>query len=637
MSNRTITLTTNQAADVCAEISEKIKKYEERMAPRLALWLEIAELYCGKTGTLKENQKLSSNSTELYKAIRAKSNMKYRMLLGQKPPFELECMDILGYNDNGKNPEAAYKILKAEHYISNQMELARFPKGLRRALDQCELYGSVAIHNPFEPLRASFLGQKRFITAYRPMSMINCAFALDAYDIEESGWVAISDIQSKKELEKLKRHDPDGKMYNHAAIAEAQAQSDYAPKVNTWVTQRMAWSGYINSNFSGGMERVYYYGPLDSMDDGEEYCIEIVNRDFIIRCETYDGLKPVRVATIDTLDVEPLGNGMGDKFRGELKKIDDAESSLLNMVTLAGANMFAKQKSLTDEDMEWSVRNFGILSLENPDLKSIGPDARNLQAVANFLQDRIQKFRQASGATDTLQAIVSGEQATATSTSLAMNEAVRNESVGAELLAPTLIGDYCKMILQNAQKYNTQPFVLHINGAPITVMPDDLKIDVNVRVKTSTDQDFRPTKIARLMEAVQILMQAGPNAIPGHKTSAGPAIMEILKTLDVPNFQQSVTPLTEQDLMQMNVISQMQNPQAGQPGQAQGDSAQQQRANGERPGRKEQRVVNQNMAQGTMQTPAGQVLTAPGDESARTDAIRRASVDGDIAVLRGKQ
>jgi len=620
MSNRKINPSQVNSSKIKAEILGKIGVYENRMSTRLSRWVEAAELYCGKTSTTGGNSKASSNSPELFKAIRALRNMLLRMLLGAKPSFELECMDIIGYNNPGQ-------VLKVEHYVTNQLDLSRYEKGMARAIDQVLLYGSVACHEQFEPQRSSFLGRKQYVTSFRPISLINCAFSLDAYDIEESNWVALSDIQGKYILEKLLAHDPDGEIYDLGEIHKALSQSSYSPKVNAWVTQRMAWQGYVGQDFTGGIERTTYYGPLDCLNDHEEYSVEIVNREFIIRMESYDGIRPVRVAVINSLDVEPLGNGLYDLFGPLLAKIDTAEHALLNMITLAGASMFSKQKSLTDEDSEFVIRQFGIMSLENPLLNSIGPDARNIQAVAGYTEANTQRFRQASGATDTLQALVSSDQATATSVSLAMNEAVRAISVQAQILAPVLHRDHIKVVIQNAQKYIRQAQVIHINGAPITVVPSDLMIDVDVRVKTPTDQDFRPAKLQRLREGIQLTSMFPPGSIPGKKMNPGPMVEEYCKMLDVPRFTEVVQDLTEADMINMSVLSQMQNPTTAQSTEG-GAETGEERVNNGKPGKREQRELNRNMSDDTMTTPVGKVAAVPGDQQETTRAIRASSVGG---------
>ena len=571
--------------------------------------------------------------------------MQFRMLTGQAPFFELRPLDILGHAD-------PTKIIKSEHYVQNQLDLSFYKRGLYKGLNLLNLYGSVAIHEQYEPLRSSFLGKKRFITSFRPVSMINCSFALDGYDANEAGWICINDIQARSVLEKIKRFDPLGQIYNIASIDAILNQPQYTPKTNMWVQQRMAWSGYVSGNFLGGIERSTYYGPLDCIGDGEEYAIEMINRSAIIRADSYEGIRPVRIATIDNVDIEPLGNGLGDHFRPLLGKIDDAECSLLNMVTLAGANMFSKQKSVEDEDMEFVVRNLGILNLDNPKLNSISPDAQNLGAVSNFLQSKVTQFRQASGATDTLQAIVAGDSATATEVSLSMNEAVRNISVSSEILAPILVGEHIKVVLQNGQKYQTQPFTLTIANTPIVCTPMDLLIDTDVIVKTATDQDFRPARARNLLQAAQLMTQTPPNMITGVKLDPTDCIVEVLKLLDVPNWQKSVSTLTNQDLMRAHMIAAMTNPQAqpGQPGQPQpqnpntpGQTNAANRLESGKPGKRENRIVNRNMALGvtqqpgnTMQTPVGQVLQAPGDQATSLDAIRRAAVGGDERIINAK-
>lgn len=606
-----------KAGQIVSEITEKSDNYEKRMSTRLARWTEIAEYFNGKTYTVRDNAKVSHNSAELYKACRAIANMKYRMLTGQKPFFELTAMDIIGHSDPGK-------LLKMEHYASNQLELSRFDKGLYHALFQQELYGTIAVHETYEPLRNSYLGQKRYITTYRPISLINCAFAIDSYDVEEAGWVCINDIQSKAILKKLLNHDPDGKMYNLKNIKTCLDEPDYEPRVNEWVNQRMAWQGYTNGNFEGGIERSTYYGPLDCLDDGNEYCVEIVNRKHIIRMEIYEGIRPVRIATINNIDIEPLGNGQGDIFRPLLGQLDDVRSYLLNTVAFAGANMFAKQKSYGEEDMEFSIRNFGLVNLENPNLTPLGPNPSVVAQLAAY-EDRLTKqYRNGSGASDVLQAVVNNESATATEVSLAMNEAVRNISVAAEQAARPLVADHIKVIFQNAQKYNTEPFTINIKGVPLVIEPTDLQIDVDVRVKTVTDQDFRPARIRNLMNTLQIMNSMAPNAMNGYKINPTPALVELLKLMDVPDWANSVQPINEADLIRAQVMAQIQ-PQSGMiPVGTKAEAT----ADAGMPSKYEQRSINrgeQNTSD-TVSTPAGDVLSAPGDQAQTNQAIRSSSV-----------
>jgi hypothetical protein len=635
------TLNTVQRKHVLDEVFGKIKAYEDKMSYRLARWTEIAELHQGKTYTTQNDIKISPNSAELYKAVRAMTRMQYRMLTGQRPFFSLDAADVIGHAD-------PYKLLKSEHYISDQLECSHYNRGLEKALTHLNLYGTTCVHSTYEPMKVNFFGRSKYVTTFRPVSLINCAFAIDGYDLESCGWVALSDIQAPIYIHKIKRADPKGEVYDMAELEKALNDNEYHPEVNMWVRQRMAWSGYIEQDFRDGREHTTYYGPLDCLYDGIEYCVEIINRKYIIRCEVYPGIRPVRIATINTLDIEPLGNGLGDQFRPLLQQLDDARSKLLNLITVAGANMWAKQKSLTDEDMQFAIRNNGILELESPEtLQPIGPHPSTIQTIDGFIHEQVQDFRQASGATDTLQALVNGQSATATEVSLAMNEAVRNLSVGSELAAEVLVKEHIQLVLQNGQRYQTQPFTLTINKTPIQCMPSDLLIDTNVHVKTATDQDFRPGKITNLMNTLQLLNMIPPNALKGYQINTMPVILELLKQQDVPDFKHVISPITEEDLVRSNVIQQMtsgQNPQQP-PQDGQGGlpvspanlpvppSSGQVRMNNMAPGRREGRAMNRMASQlpmgaittDTLRTPVGQVLQAPGDNNLSTQTIRSSS------------
>lgn len=618
------------------EILEKRDNYESRMSNRLARWTEIAELYLGKTYTGKDNFAVSPNSPELYKAIRAISNMQYRMLTSQRPFFSLDAADILGHSD-------PTKLLKAEHYVQMVLDKSRYNPNLLRALTQLNLYGTVAVHALYEPMRQTYLGKPLSITTFHPVSLVNCAFSLDATELETASWVCLTDVESKRYLHKVLKQPGAGSLYDLSAVRAAiDDQMQQEPKINTWTQQRLAIAGYIGINYTGGMEKMTYYGPIDAFNDGLDYCFEIINRKFAIRVEEYSGLRPVHMATINAFDVEPLGNGLGDLFRPLLGKLDGSEAALLNMIKLAGACMFAKQKEIGEEDMQFALQNFGVMELENPTLNPVVPSPAALADVNGYIAKTTQQFRQASGATDTLQAVVQGDSATATEVTLSMNEAVRNLSVSSEIQAETLVKDHIAVILQNAQKYQTVPFTLTINRTPIQIVPADLMIATEVRIKTMTDQDFRPAKVNKLLQVLSLMAQTPPNALTGVKLDITPTLLEILKQLDVPNFDRSVQQISDDDLIKARVISEMMTPATAQAGgvpNTEPPSAG--RIADVKPGRREQRVVgaanDAALSGSTITTPTGQVLSAPGDQQMSLAAERASNATVPQQNLPGRQ
>jgi hypothetical protein len=622
--NKIVRPSQKNALKIVEEIRNKKSSYEGRMSNRLGRWTEISEYFHGKTYTEQKNAKISPNSAEMYKSIRAIVNMKYRMLTGSKPMFMLSPNDLIGDN----SPE---RLIIAEHYVNQQLELGNFNNGLYLALYLQELYGTAVVHSQYEPKEDSFLGQKQYFTSYRPVSLINCAFALDSYDATQTGWVAITDIQGRNStLNHLLNVDTDGKVYDTGAIKEILNGAEYDPQINQWVRLRMAWSGFLDGNFHGGMERTFYYGLLDALDDGQKYLVEMVNNEHIIRMEAYDGIRPVRVSTINNIDITPLGDGQGDMFRPALKQLDDVRNALLNTCTFAGANMFAKKKSYSEEDSEMAITNFGLVNMDNPNIVPLGPNPNTINALAAY-EDRLTKnFRNAVGAQDVLQAVVNSDATTATEVSLAMNEAVRNISVSAEMVAPFLVKDHIRLVLQNAQKYVQKPFTMVVNGKPIVIRPSDLLIDTNVTIKTMTDQDFRPARVRNLMTTLQLINTIPPQAMQGVKINIVPTLVELLRLLDIPNYQESVQVLTANDLMRQQLMAQLQAQQATGP-QSVGNNSEN-RLDREGLGRMEQRNLNKgvvtdaNAQSDTIQTPAGQVLSAPGDQAETLNATRSASV-----------
>ena len=171
-----------------------------------------------------------------------------------------------------------------------------------------------------------------------------------------------------------------------------------------------------------------------------------------------------------------------------------------------------------------------------------------------------------------------------------------------------------------------------VAGKAMVITPNDMLIDTNVSVKTMTDQDFRPARVRNLMTTLQLINTIPPQAMQGVKINIVPTLVELLRLLDIPNYEQSVQVLTPNDLLRQQMMAQMQAAQMAGP-QSVGNNAEN-RLDQEKPGRMEQRGLNKgvvtdtNAQTDTISTPAGQVLSAPGDQAETLAATRSASVNG---------
>jgi hypothetical protein len=121
----------------------------------------------------------------------------------------------------------------------------------------------------------------------------------------------------------------------------------------------------------------------------------------------------------------------------------------------------------------------------------------------------------------------------------------------------------------------------------------------------------------------------------GKKFNPGPILTEYFKDLEIPDYEKVIEDITEQDMLRSNMMAQMSNPQPQQGEQEEAEEPEE-TGKGEKKvanggiGRRENRMLNRNMSMpmtGTLQTPAGQVLSAPGDQQASTNAIRSSTTE----------
>ena len=81
-----------------------------------------------------------------------------------------------------------------------------------------------------------------------------------------------------------------------------------------------------------------------------------------------------------------------------------------------------------------------------------------------------------------------------------------------------------------------------------------MKIEIKNRWTSEVDQNFRPGKVAKLMEALNLMVNTPPQALNGVKLDITPIILEVLKLIDVPDWDKTVQPITDQDLIRANMM-----------------------------------------------------------------------------------
>lgn len=587
----------SKVREIIDEIVSKQTEYETVNAYRMANWNKIAEAFLCKNNVAGDGKNWSNPAIgEMFRSVRALTNMTYRMLTSQRPFFALIPNDISGL----KRPQ---DLIYQSNYIQSNLEYANYRQNLKKAIQQTYLYGTCFVESQYVTKTVNFLGRKASYTNFIPRSLLNSAFSRSTYDIEESPWYSFADVVNKAGVISTILNNKDKEDGYIQESVNAIQEDNNRPVVNEWVNQRLVAAGYDKAleDSNSVCELITYYGTLDTKNDGKTYCIQIVNRNTIIRMYEHKGIVPVRVGKLVDFELDAMGYGIGDMFVNLHDSITDMRQFAMNLAAFAGANMYVKRKDTAIEDGSYQIEQNKVIATESPsEFTPLTSNPLALKMVSEMEERLRSEFRSNSGATDTLQAVPT-EDATATEVSLMMNEAVRNTSVVAEMISVPFVQKYIQNILENGQKYVRTPTVVNVNGVPVVVNPSSLLVDVNVAVKTMTDQDFRPRRLRNLQESLKLI-----TLLPSDKyvVDPTPILNEIMRLQEVPGFSTIIRPKTDEELV---------NEQAMQ------IAAQQVATQLTAPMAESQGPVE------TLSTPGGEVLQPTGTEQESLAAVRSAS------------
>ncbi len=140
--------------------------------------------------------------------------------------------------------------------------------------------------------------------------------------------------------------------------------------------------------------------------------------------------------------------------------------------------------------------------------------------------------------------------ATATESSLAQNEAIRNISVSAEQAAEQLVRKHLEAIHANNTQFLKQSIDVNTAGLARRFYPADLRLDVDFELKTTTDKDFKPQRLTELQSLLQVLVST-KSAFPEQaEISIKPIVKAIAHMLDVPPDEVLSSPASPGDIPQ---------------------------------------------------------------------------------------
>ena len=511
---------------IIQEISERATDYEQNMSGFLAECGEYGDLFRVRPPKRTDNTFSNPRQTEFYRAASAIATLSYRMMTAADPYFSIKAV--------GGNPD--YDALDTVmHVISTQLRYAKYRQNLLRACHYAPVYGTVICQEDYRVIGVSPFGRQLPVTVMTPRVLDQVMFDRGTINIDQADWLSTADITSSVELMRLAQEAKDIKApWNPKALEAASKDKEEKNTINWQVLERIRRSGFTQDEaMSKKKELLMFYGKLDCMNDGIEYIAALVNRKYLVRFHANNlqsGRRPFRVAKwVDFHGA--LGDGLGSLLSAQHRAMDSNRQKAQDLFSFGAYNMWKRRKNtIANEDLDIGPLN--VVDVDNmDDLMPLTPNLGAADGISRLDEVLKQEFRAASGASDSLQGIVS--DATATSNSLAQNEAIRSISVHSEQLAEPLVREHIEDVHWNNVQNIRAPLNINRAGISQTVYPSQLRMDLEIEAKTTTDKDFSPKRLEKLINLIQILTSTKSQHPDQLSISILPLVKEVSHLLEV--------------------------------------------------------------------------------------------------------
>lgn len=520
----------SKATKIVQEINDKAKDYESAQSSHLSNVGEWGDLFRVKKPPRRDNTFSNPRLTEFMRATNTLATMSFRMLTAQDPYFDLVPFSPVQGTD---------KLLKIQATLDVQLEATNYKANLLTALMGCVAFGTTIVQEDYEVIGINNLGRRVPATTFKPRSLLQVAFDRSCTDIDEADWVTTSDLISDAGLMRLASQvDEISQPWNKQVLEYAAKEKVDGKDLNQFVANRLMKMGYGYSGPTMRKELLMYYGKLDCVNDGIEYVCALVNRKHLVRFHpnrNQHGKRNFRVAywMRDPLNLDPNGLGLGPLLGSFHGSMDANRQKVQDGVTMGTYNMWERNRNAGIDDNDLKPRPLHIIDVdEMGQFRPLPYDFRGAEAGLKLEEILRQEFMAASGATPTLQAILT--EGTATESTLAQNEALRNISVKSEIIANPLVRDHLRVMHSNNVEFLDAPVNVNIKGRAEMAYPADIEADVDFRLKLTVDKDYKPKRLEHLIQLAQILTSTKSQHPDLATITIGPLIKEIARGLGVP-------------------------------------------------------------------------------------------------------
>lgn len=517
-----------KAKQIIDEVRQKADDYDGKAGSFLASVAEWADDFRVKPGKRKARTFSNPKQTEFYRAASANAILEYRMMTSADPYFEARPISL------GTSPQ---EVRTLEQVWLTQHHWSGYRANLLRACHFKPVFGTVLCQEDYRIIGASPFGRRIPVTVMIPRVMDQVFFDRGAtsFETNDCDFVGTGDVTSPAALKRLAAEAKETDApWNAKALESAANDKENTNTISQRVLERLRRAGYTDDEaFSKKKELLMYYGKLDCMNDGIEYVVALINRKHLVRFHANNfqhGRRGFRIAKhVDFTGA--LGDGIGSLFGHTHRGMDANRQKAQDLGSFGAYNMWGRRKnSFVDEDAQIAPLQFIDMDSKD-DMWPITPSYQALEGILKLDEILKMEFRAATNASDTLQAIVT--DATATASALAQNEAMRAISVRAEQASQALVREHLENMHANNVQNIRAPFNINTANGPKVVYPSDLMIDVDIRAKTTTDKDFQPKRLERMLQMLQVLTSTKSQHPDQLQISILPIVEAIAGMLDV--------------------------------------------------------------------------------------------------------
>src|SRR3990167_738830 len=568
------------------EVMDKVHVWETQMNRFFLEYNEAANSWrmIPRTSlTQKPRGLFNSKSGETNRAVNTLATLWFRMLTAADPFYEARKM---GLNEFGLEMTED-DLFAVEGILGRQLLEAQFKRKFLKALRSLALFGTVIVEAPF-------VSKKNIeYTDFVFRSMLQTGFDPYVFDLDNSDYIFTIDYPTKYALRQLYFRSPE--VWDKGSIERAissmeisMGNTKFTTDSYSRITQRKQRAGYsqVDNNV---FETVNYHGKLDTsnralqnywesegrQDDilDNDFTIGILSAEEVIRLHatpfgTWHHL--FKTAHNNEFELEPVGYGVGKIGKKAQRELDVTTSRMNNALMMALYGMWKVSKYAGLKSSQLNIKPFNLIELEDINqLEQLKMDL-NMIAQALAMQGVLKEdFRTTVGAHTNLQAQIT--KATATEASLTQTEAIRGNSVIAELIAETLVRDFLMTShINNTELLDTEIFTEVIGMQPIqmeayrrvqaTKMRGynrfNLLKNVGFVIKVVSDKDFRPDRIQKLLEVLNLATSIR-NVLPEVMNVVRPTFSELFRALGMdPRELNKPIPIADQMSLRLKTMMQ---------------------------------------------------------------------------------